>query len=120
MGVKEYGRQQTALQWARSGTIPQFLAIGSGSGTTIATLGSLYAEVSDRTLFNNRDQGTAKQMKYSFSKSSTAMSGIFLREFGIAAGSVVDEQDLFNGENFTAVEFDGTIEAEFEIILETF
>jgi hypothetical protein len=120
MVVTNYAKENLALQLARSGTIPQFLAIGSGSGAAVAGLGSLVAEVGSRIFFTNRDISTSKKVTYSYSKSSVAMSGVFLREYGIGAGSVVGEQDLWNREAFDEIEFDGSIEAEFETVFEVF
>lgn len=105
---------------ARSGTIPQFLAIGSGSGAVVTALGSLAAEVGSRALYNGRDIGTSKKVTFTFSKSSVSMSGVNLTEFGIGAGSIIGVQDLWNREGFESLNFDGTIEAEFEIIYEVF
>jgi len=83
MVISTYGKQQLALQIARSGTIPQYIAIGSGSGAQLPALGSLIAEVGDREIYTTRDQSTSQQMKLTLSKSSVAMSGVFLREYGV-------------------------------------
>lgn len=120
MVASNYAKEQLALQMARSGTIPQFIAIGSGSGAAVAALGSLVAEVGTRAIYLSRDTSTSKIVKFTFAKSSVAMSGVNLREFGVGAGSVVDVQDLWNREAFDAVEFDGTLEAEFEVNFEVF
>jgi len=120
MVTTNYGKENLALQLARSGTIPQYLAIGSGSGAVVPGLGSLVAEATTRTFYNGRDTSTSKKVTYTFSKSSVAMSGINLTEFGIGAGSTISTQDLWNREGFEGLDFDGTIEAEYEIVFEVF
>ena len=45
MVISDYGISGTALLYAGSAAIPQYLAIGSGSGADVVTLGSLIAEV---------------------------------------------------------------------------
>ena len=120
MVATNYAKEQLALQMASSGTIPLYLGIGSGSGAVVPGLGSLVAEVGSRALYITRDQSTSKQMKFTFTKSSTIMSGLDLTEFGIGAGSGIGVQDMWNREGFASVNFDGSVEAEFEVVFEVF
>lgn len=121
MGVNNYGREQIALLIGGSGLTPEWCAIGSGSGTFMNTVGSLYAEVlSERRTFTTRDLGTAKQVSLRFDFGANTMSGTFLREFGVGTGSTVGVQDLYSDTHFAAVEFDGTNELQIEIVYEVF
>ena len=120
MVTTEFGLSGNALLWAGSGNIPRFTAIGSGSGAEVASLGSLVAEVlATRVDFTARDISTAKQVSYTHDYGSTTMSGIFLREFGIAGSQAKGTNDLWIREAFNAVEFDGSNELQLQITLKT-
>jgi len=119
MVATNYSKQQSALLLVGSGTIPQFLRIGTGSASVVASIGSLVTDAGGAVYFSNRDISTTNKVTYSFSKSSVALSGITMTEFGIGAGSNA-AQDLWNREGFAGVNFDGTIEGEWEIIFEYF
>jgi len=104
-----------------SGTIPTFLAIGSGSGTELITLGSLLAEVlAARTVFTTRDIATANETGWIFDNNSVTMSGVDLREFGIGQVVTKGTNDLWDREAFAFVTFDGSNELQVEIRFEVF
>lgn len=119
MVATNYAKEQSALNLAGSGTTPQFLRVGTGSAAVNPNLGSLVTDAGSAVLYITRDISTARKVKYTAAKSSVAMSGLSMTEFGMGAGSVA-AQDLWNREGFAAVNFDGTIEAEFENIFEYF
>jgi len=117
------GKSGLALLMARSGALPAFCAIGSGSGAESATIGSLFAEVLStprKTYTGSPDTTTAQQVTWTFDFSSVTMSGINLQEFGIAVGSVVGSQDLWNREGIIPIQFDGnqelTIDITFKVV----
>ena len=121
MTISDFGRSGLALLMSPSGTIPSFLAIGSGSGAEVATLGSLLAEVlSARTNFSTRDITVAREVSWIFDINSTSMSGIDLKEFGIGQVVTKGTNDLWNRESLVSVTFDGTKELQVEIRFEVF
>ena len=123
MVISNFGKSGLALLMSPSGTIPRYCAIGSGSGAELNTLGSLIAEVlAQRTDFTSRDIGTARLVNWIFDFSSTVMSGITLREFGIGQSQTKGTNDLWNREVMAGngVEFDGSNELQIDITFEVF
>lgn len=117
MVITNLGKAQLTLAMTGSmGNQPQYLGIGTGSGTVLTTASGLYSEVSPRVIWTSRDISTSQQINFSFDKSSTAMSGISLTEFLIGGSLAIDSSDGWSIENFDAVVFDGTIEAQVEVL----
>lgn len=104
-----------------SANLPQYLGIGSGSGTAVATLGSLVAEViSSRVLWSSRDLSVNQQLTIIFDRDSVTMSGVLLTEFGIGGTITKGANDLWAREAFPSITFDGTNELEVQITFQTF
>ena len=121
MVMTDYGRSGTALLFCGSALVPQYLAIGSGSGAAVSSLGSLVAEVlSSRTILSSRDISVAKNVTMIFDLSSVQMSGVNLREFGVGGVTTKGTQDLWMREGFPSVTFDGSNELEIVITFQTF
>ena|SRR3990167_8077437 len=120
MVVTDYGKSGLALRIVSSGAPPDFLALGSGSGIFTTIIGSLYGEVkfavagSDRVSFTTRDIATQKEVTWTWDKSSTAMSGIVLSEFGTVSVSGGADK-LWMEEGFVGITFDGTNELQVQI-----
>lgn len=121
MVTTNYGKGELALAIVGSlSEFPQYCGIGSGSGTVTVDRSGLYDEISSRKIWTSRDTSTARQVDFTFDFSSVVMSGINLREFMIGGSAAIDSGDAWNVENFNAVNFDGTIEAQIEVIYEIF
>ena len=117
MGVTETGRSGNALLLGPSGTIPGYMLLGSGSGAFNVNRTGLIAET-NRKAFDNTDIATAKQIGWEAAFSSVTMSGTFLREIGVS--SEASGGTVWDVEAFPAIEFDGTIELEGEIVFVTY
>jgi len=121
MSITNYGKQEFNLLLSSSGVIPQYCAIGSGSGADLSTLSGLVAEVgATRTAYTTRDTGTVQQTSWIYDFNSVTMSGITLREFGVGGSQAINSGDLWNREAFVGIEFDGTNELQIEIIFKTY
>lgn len=113
MVFTDYGRSGTALLFAGSVNLPRYLGIGTGSGTAVASLGSLVTEVgASRTDFTSRDIGTMRQCSFVFDVNSISMSGVLLTEFGIGGSQAITTNDLWVREAFPSITFDGSNELE--------
>lgn len=99
---------------------PEWCGIGSGSGTVTVTRSGLFAEVSSRNQWTTRDISTDKKVAFTFDFSSTVMSGISLKEFMVGGSAATDSGDAWSVENFNAISFDGTIEAQIDVNWEVF
>ena len=121
MVFTNYGRSGAALLFCGSVNVPQYLAIGSGSGAVLATNGSLVAEVlSARVSKTSGDISVARELTMIFDINSVNMSGLSLREFGVGGVTTVGTQDLWIREGFPAITFDGTNELEVQVTFQTF
>jgi len=121
MPFSNYGKSGAALLMVGSATIPQYCAIGSGSGAAVATLGSLVAEVlSARKIWSSRDISTANQVAFQFDYGASEISGVTLTEFGIGGSIAKGTNDLWNREAMGSVAFDGTSELQIQINYKTF
>lgn len=121
MVFTNYGRSGNTLLWAGSADKPEWCAIGSGSGAELAAVGSLFAEVlSERKQFTTRDISVANETTWTFDFSSTTMSGIELKEFGLAGSAAKNSQTLWTREGLAnAITFNGSNELQVQIILRT-
>ena len=121
MVTTDFGKSGTILLFCGSINPPQYLAIGSGSGAAVSSLGSLVAELgATRKLWYSRDISIGKNITFIFDISSVAMSGINLREFGIGNTNTVGNNDLWMREGFPSITFDGSNELEIEVTFQTF
>jgi len=115
MGYTEYGLSGAALiAWTGVGTPPQWLGIGSGSGTESITCSGLFNEYSSqRVKYTARNGSTAGQVEWIYDKGSTSLSGLTLTNFGMfstaTGGTVWDIHTL------GSVVFDGTVEVQFSV-----
>ena len=106
----------TASLLTGSGAIPQWCAIGTGSVTESAAIGSLVTEsFSERRGYSLRDASISKEVSWTFDYGSIEMSGITLGEFGVGTGSTIGVQDLWNRENIPGTEFDGSNELQIQV-----
>lgn len=121
MGANDFGKSGLALMMTGSADQPQWLAVGSGSGGFVGTVGSLTSEVfGERLIFTSRSSAVNQNVILTFDRGSVSMSGVQMKEFGVGAGSTVAVQDLWMDEHFPNITFDGSNEAQFEITFETF
>ena len=120
MGVSTIGASGIALlSLTGSGTVPQWIAIGTGSATFAVGQTDLVTE-NQRKIYASRDAGTQKKVGWVTDFDSLAMSGITLTEFGLFNNATTGSGDMFQRENLQEIVFDGTNELQIELELEVF
>jgi hypothetical protein len=110
----------TALLLVGSGAFPQYGVIGTGSATFAPAVGSMISEIGSRSIWFTRDITTVGEVNFEYQYNSIQMSGITLKEFGIAVGSTTNAQDLWNRETIPATLFDGSNELIIDYKLKVF
>ena len=114
------GKSGVALiAFTGSGTVPEWLALGSGSGTVAVTQTGLVHEVR-RNKYDSRNAGTSTKVSWVTDFDSVTMSGIILREFGFFNNATAGSGDMFNREIIADVTFDGTNELQVDLQFEVF
>ena len=116
------GKAAIALMMATgSGVHPRYAAIGSGSGTALATQTALTAEISGlRTDYTSFDSGTTQQIEWTHDFNSVKMSGITMNEFALFSNLTFESGTMFSRVGFENVEFDGSNELQLQIRFETY
>jgi len=109
------GKSGTALLWGPSGTRPDYVAIGSGSGAVAVTNTDLVAEVFG-VAFTSEFIGSSQFWETQADFNSVQMSGIGLKEFGVKVSGL----NVWNREGFANIDFDGTLELQIKTKWETF
>ena len=109
------GKSGIGLLLGPSGTIPDFIAVGSGSGAVAITNTDLIAETNGAA-FTSTDISTEKQITWIADFSSVTMSGTALKEFGVKVSGL----NTWNREGFANIDFDGTNELQIEVTFEIF
>jgi hypothetical protein len=117
MTITNTGKDYISKIIAGSGTIPNYCAVGSGSGTATASSSGLLSEF-DRNTITSIDYTTTRKITYSTDFSSVEMSGLNLREISI--NHLSSGGQAFSVDRFQAVEFDGSNEAQIEVTWEFF
>jgi hypothetical protein len=103
-----------------SGSFPQYAVLGNGSETFNPAVGSIIAEIGSRSIWFTRDITTVGEVNFEFQYNSIQMSGITLKEFGLAVGSTTNAQDLWNRETIPSTLFDGSNELIIDYKLKVF
>jgi len=106
------GKSGMALLLGSSGTAPEYIGIGSGSGATAVTNTGLIYHV-DRQAFSGIDMSLAAHATYTSNWNSIDTSGINLKEFGVF--SPASGGTTWNREGFANVEFNGTQELVIDV-----
>lgn len=117
------GREYFAIMLAGSQNIPQYLGIGSGSGTALSGNVVLVKEMftGDRIQYTTRDHVTNPRfVTWVFDKSAPQLSGLQVSEFGIFHTSGIATGSLWNRESFPPITFDGTQELQVELQFEVY
>ena len=99
---------------------PQYLAIGSGSGTALASNVVLLGEELRTSPTSTTLDIPTLSVQYIADWNSVQMSGIGLREFGMFSDSVASTGSLWSRDAFSAVEFDGTNELQVQLTYEMY
>ena len=118
----DYGKQ--AVTWALGSDISNnfigVFAIGSGSGTALATNVTLIEERNRTLITGSPDFATAKKVEFQGDFNSVQMSGITLFEWGLLASGTANIGSTWQREGIGSIVFDGTLELQllstFEII----
>jgi len=118
MVITTIGKSGTALILAGQGAAPNYIALGNGSGTELASLSGLYNEISGtRKELTTATSNNLRKVTWTGDWSSVEMSGLDLLEFGLFTGSAGNQLwhyvNLGNGINF-----DGSNELRVEITWE--
>lgn len=103
-----------------SSTRPQYMAIGSGSGTVAVANTTLVHEVNRTTLTSGSVDVSNYEIEYVADWSSVTMSGIDLREFGMFTESAASTGSLWNREAFNSITFDGSNELQIQLTYEVY
>ena len=93
---------------------PQYMAIGSGSGTDVVGDNTLVHEV-DRRTYTTVDNSTVNEMVYTGDWDSVDVSGIELKEFGMFTEATDDTGSLWSKHTFANTSFDGTTELQIQL-----
>lgn len=94
-------------------TYPTYFVIGSGSGTTNVSAGSLRAE-EDRQAFTATAYPSTNKVKFTGDWNSVEMSGLELTEFGIAKSGAALIGSIYSRTSLPQITFDGTNELRIE------
>jgi len=105
MPICTTGKSGMALLLGSSGTAPEYIAIGSGSGATAVTDTALVADI-DRQAFSAINMAVASYASYTSNWTSIQASGVQLKEFGVF--SPASGGTCWNREGFQNLELDGT------------
>ena len=115
MGATTVGASGLALAFVGSMEIPNYTAIGSGSGAVAISRTDLIAQTGSQT-FSAIDISTPRFVSWTSDFGATQMSGTNLTEFGLKSS----DGTLFVREGFGSVVFDGTNELQIELTLEVY
>ena len=94
-------------------TYPTYFAIGSGSGTTNISAGSLRAE-EDRQVFTSVSYPSVNKVTFTGDWNSVEMSGLKLTEFGVAKSGAALIGSVYSRTGLPQIAFDGTNELRIE------
>ena len=111
-----------ALLIAGSGAVPEYLAVGSGSGIFTVTQTALIAERSGtlRIPYTSRYIGSSQFVVYEHNISSSQMSGVLLTEFGLFISGTSLTGSMWTRDTFNSIVFNGQNELQVELKLEIF
>lgn len=120
MAITTVGKSGTALiAFTGSGTVPQWLAIGTGSSAFAIGQTALTTE-NQKKIYTSRNPATSRKVNWTFDFDSLAMSGITLTELGLFNNSAATSGDMFNRESIVGLVFDGTNELTVDLEFEVF
>ncbi len=114
--IVDDGVETIAGAMGGSGTIPTYMAIGTGSDTLTAGDTTLLTE-SDRNALTSYDNSVAKDVTYIADYGSVELSGTTLTEFGLFNQSGTDLGSMFMREVITADTFEGDRELQIQATL---
>jgi hypothetical protein len=116
MTILNYTKNQMVLLLTGSSTsVPNYLMIGSGSGTVSTSDTTLFAPT-DRQAITTLTYPTSTSIQFQGDWNSVEMSGTRLTEFGMCASGTALTGSMWSKINFPGVTFDGTNELR---VLET-
>lgn len=99
---------------------PQYMAIGSGSGTVAVTNVELLGEESRKIFTSGSIDAIGHEIEFVADWNSVEMSGIGLKEFGAFTESAATTGSLWDREGFSEVGFDGTNELQIQLTWEVY
>lgn len=117
MGMTDTGKDFISKLIGNSGTVIDWVAIGTGSAAVSASRSGLITE-SDRNTLTATDNSVVNETTFTADFTSVDMSGTTLTELG--ASHLVSGGKLWNVEGFAGVEFDGTNELQIEVQFQIF
>lgn len=114
MVFTNFGKQ--AATWAIGSNLTnnfiQYVTIGSGSGTVVATDVTLVAETDRNPITGSPDFDTTRKVQFQGDFNSVEMSGTTLTEFGLIASGPSLVGSIWQREGFGSIVFDGTNELQ--------
>ena len=112
--ITNYGAQ--AIAWSIGSSIANnyisYAAIGSGSGTVLASQTTLLNETDRNPVTGSPDFTTSKKVSFQFDFNSVEMSGTHLTEFGFLASGPSLVGSMWQIERLGSIVFDGTNELQ--------
>jgi len=105
-----------ALTWRLGSSLPNMfigaMAIGSGSGTSLATNTVLFNERVRNVLTGSPDFTVSRKVQFQADYSSPQMSGTHMTEFGLFQSGALNIGSVWQRESFGSIIFDGTNELQ--------
>lgn len=90
----------------------QYCAIGSGSGTVLASQTTLLNETDRNPLTGSPDFTTSRKVEFQFDFNSVELSGLHLTEFGFLPSGTGITGSIWQIERIGSIVFDGTVELQ--------
>jgi hypothetical protein len=107
--ILNYTKQQVALFVGGSQSIfPNYMMLGSGSGTTTASMNALIAPTDRQAVTSTSN--TLYKVSWQGDWNSTEISGLSLTEFGMCASGTGVTGSMWDRTSIPAIQFDGTNE----------
>ena len=107
------------MAYGSGASFPKYCAIGDGSGTALATNGSLFGESGTRADYTSIDVSTPNVVEWVYDFSSVVMSGLNLREFGIFDTPAISGT-MWARATIPVLNFDGSNELQIQVKFEIY
>lgn len=118
--ILDYAKNQVALLIGGSTTtIPSYMMIGSGSGTSTASMTTLIYPL-NRNAVTSTDATTTYNVIYTGDWNSVQMSGLFLTEYGLTISGTGLTGSMWSRTDLPSITFDGTNELRIQETWEVF
>ena len=118
--ILNYAKNQVALLIGGSiTTIPGYMMIGSGSGTTTTSMTALIYPL-NRNAVTTTDTTTSYNIVYTGDWNSVQMSGLFLLEYGLTVSGAGLTGSMWSRTDLPSITIDGTNELRIQETMQVF